>query len=115
MSLFIHKDLTACVKSEQDLFLVSPLQTATKSGHFIEYHSLANIRDGGLVEFSIFNNSEEYIYLSASHLHVKVKIIKSDESGSVKRQKLQLFEVTITLLFFDEVSYIMLIHSQNSF
>ena len=70
MSGLIHKDSTACAKSELDLFLIPPTQTAIERGHFVEYQPLANIRDGVPVEFNISCNGEEYIDLSASHLHV---------------------------------------------
>lgn len=78
MSGFIHKDSTACAKSELDLFLIPPTQTAIEKGFFVEYHPLANIRDGGPVEFNISGNGEDYIDLSSSYLYVKVKITKSD-------------------------------------
>lgn len=80
MSGLIHKDSAACAKSELDLFIIPPTQTAIEKGYFVEYHPLANIRDGGPVEFNISGNGEDYIDLSASHLHVKVKITKLDGS-----------------------------------
>ena len=78
MSGHIHKDWTVCSKSQLDLFLIPPTQTAIKRGHSVKYHPIADIRDGGPVEFNFSGNGEQYINLSASHLHVKVEIIKSD-------------------------------------
>lgn len=74
----IHKDSPACVKSELDLFLIPATQTAIEKGQFIEYHPLANIRDGSPVEFNISGSGEEYMDLASSYLYVKAKIVKSD-------------------------------------
>lgn len=78
MSTLIHKDSAACSKSELDLFVIPPTQTAIEKGQFIEYHPLANIRDGGPIEFNISGSGEDYIDLSSTYLHVKAKIVKSD-------------------------------------
>ncbi|GFX52722.1 uncharacterized protein F54H12.2 [Trichonephila clavipes] len=63
-------DSPTCVKSELDLFLIPPTQTAIENGGFIEYQPLANIRDGGTVEFNISGSGEDYMDLSASYLHL---------------------------------------------
>lgn len=76
MSVFIHKDSTACAKFELNLFLIPPTQTAIEMGYFVEYHPFANIRDGGPVQFNISWNIEDYTDLSSSYLYFKVKIPK---------------------------------------
>lgn len=81
MSGLIHKDSAACAKTELDLFLIPPTQTAIEKGYFVEYHPLANIHDGVPVEFNISGNGEDYIDLSSSYLYTKVKITKSDGSA----------------------------------
>lgn len=78
MSGLIHKDSPVCVKSELDLFMIPPTQTAIEKGHFVEYHPLATISESGPVEFNITGNSEDYIDLSASYLYVKVKLTNAD-------------------------------------
>lgn len=78
MSSLIHKDSVACAKSELDLFMVPPTQTAIEKGHFVEYHPLSNIRDGAPIEFLISGSGGEYADLSSSHLYVKVKIVQTD-------------------------------------
>ncbi|GBM14486.1 Uncharacterized protein F54H12.2 [Araneus ventricosus] len=77
MSL-IHADSQAAVKSELDLFLTPPTQTAIEKGQWLEYHPIANIRDGNPIEFSISGSGEDYIDLSATQLYVKVKILKDN-------------------------------------
>lgn len=74
MSALIHKDSPPCVKSELDLFLTPPTQTAIERGYFVEYHPLSNIQDGSPVEFNISGSAEDYIDLSSSYMHVKAKI-----------------------------------------
>lgn len=69
------------LKTELDLFLFPPTQTAFEKGYFVEYHPIANIRDGIPVEFNISGNGEDYIDLSSSYLYTKVKITKSDGSA----------------------------------
>ncbi|GBM29171.1 hypothetical protein AVEN_227714-1, partial [Araneus ventricosus] len=61
----------AAVKSELDLFLTPPTQTAIEKGQWLEYHPIANIRDGNPIEFSISGSGEDYIDLSATQLKVK--------------------------------------------
>lgn len=78
MSALIHKDSHACAKSELDLFLIPPTQTAIEKGYFVEYHPIGNIRDGVPVEFSISGSGEDYFDLSSSYLYVKAKIVKGD-------------------------------------
>lgn len=79
MSALIHKDSPVCNKSELDLFVTPPTQTAIEKGYFVEYHPISAIQEGAPVEFNISGNSLEYIDLSSSHLYVKVKILKSDD------------------------------------
>ncbi|GBM31293.1 Uncharacterized protein F54H12.2 [Araneus ventricosus] len=76
MSL-IHADSQVAVKSELDLFLTPPTQTAIEKGQWLEYHPIANIRDGNPIEFSISGSGEDYIDL-ATQLYVKVKILKDN-------------------------------------
>lgn len=85
MASLIYRDSPPCVKSELDLFTVPPTQTAIEKGQFVEYHPLANIRDGSPIEFNIPGNGEEYIDLGASYLHVKAKVLKAD--GTVLPEK----------------------------
>ena len=84
MASLIYKDSPPCVKSELDLFTVPPTQTVIEKGQFVEFFPLSTVRDGGPIEFSISGSGEEYVDLSASYLHVKVKVLKSDENVLVE-------------------------------
>ncbi|GBM50971.1 hypothetical protein AVEN_114620-1 [Araneus ventricosus] len=74
----IHADSQAAAKSQLDLFLTPPTRTAIEKGQWLEYHPIANIRDGNPIEFSISGSVEDCIDLSATQLHAKVKILKDD-------------------------------------
>lgn len=99
MSGFIHKDSAACVKSELDLFLIPPTQTAIEKGYFVEYHPIGNIRDGVPVEFNISGNGEDYLDLSSSYMFVKVKITKSDGSHFTKNEAVAPVNLFLHALF----------------
>ncbi|XP_035206168.1 uncharacterized protein F54H12.2-like [Stegodyphus dumicola] len=86
MTSYIHRDSPVCVKSELDLFTIPPTQTAIEKGQFVEYHPLANIRDGGPIEFNISGSGEDYIDLAASYIHVKVKVVKADGSNLTDKE-----------------------------
>ncbi|GBM08899.1 hypothetical protein AVEN_57445-1 [Araneus ventricosus] len=96
MSL-IHADSQAAVKSELDLFPTPPTQTAIEKGQWLEYHPIANIRDGNPIEFSISGSGEDYIDLSTTQLHAKVKILKDnaklDETEKVAPVNLLLYSL----------------------
>ncbi|GBO24788.1 hypothetical protein AVEN_223635-1 [Araneus ventricosus] len=77
MSL-IHGDSQVAVKSELDLFLTPPTQTAIEKGQWLKFRPISNIRHGHAIEVSISGPGEDYIHLSATHLHVKVKILKEN-------------------------------------
>lgn len=85
MAGFIHKDSTPCAKSELDLFVTPPTQTAIEKGYYVEYHPLSTISESGPIEFNISGNGEDYIDLSASYLYVKVKITNSDKTDLVEK------------------------------
>ncbi|GBN23465.1 hypothetical protein AVEN_224302-1 [Araneus ventricosus] len=77
MSL-IHLDSQVVVKSELDLLLTPPTQTPIEKGQWLENHPFANFRDGNPIEFSISGSGEDYIGLSETQLHVKVKTLKDN-------------------------------------
>lgn len=75
---FLLKDSPECAKSELELFSLPPTQTVIERGQWVEFHPLANVFDGGPVEFNISGSGEEYLDLSQTQLYVKAKIVKED-------------------------------------
>ncbi|GIY56170.1 uncharacterized protein CDAR_283341 [Caerostris darwini] len=62
-----------CVKSELELFPLPTTQKAIEGGHWVEFHPLSKVFDGGPVEFHISGSGEEYVDLSQTQLFVKAK------------------------------------------
>ena len=73
MSL-LHDHSCECTKSELDLFVLPPTQTSIEKGQWVEYQPIANISDGGPIEFHISGSSEDYMDLAQTQLYVKAKI-----------------------------------------
>lgn len=78
MALIRH-DSSPSVKSELDLFLTPPTQTAIEKGQWSEYYPISSIRDGLPIEFVVSGSSEEYVDLSATQLYLKVKVLKDNK------------------------------------
>ncbi|GIX99585.1 hypothetical protein CDAR_26361 [Caerostris darwini] len=85
---FILKGSPECVKSELELFHLPATQTAIEDGHWVEFHPLSNVFDGGPVEFHISGSGEEYVDLSQTQLYVKAKIVKADGKPLEKDEKI---------------------------
>lgn len=75
---FLLKDSPECAKSELELFTLPPTQTVIERSQWVEFHPLANVSDGGPVEFNISGSGDDYFDLSQTQLYVKVKILKDD-------------------------------------
>lgn len=76
---FLLKDSPECAKSELNLFTLPPTQTVIEKGHWVEFHPVANVSDGGPLEFLISGSGQDYLDLSETQLYVKCKILKKDE------------------------------------
>ena len=84
---FLLKDSPECAKSELELFSLPPTQTVIERGQWVEFHPLANVSDGGPVEFNISGSGEEYLDLSQTQLYVKVKIVGKDGKPLAEKDK----------------------------
>ena len=73
MSL-IHENSCECLHSGLDLFTVPSTQTAVEEGQFVEVRPLASLAQNAPIEFAISGNSEDYLDLFNTFLHVRVKI-----------------------------------------
>ncbi|GFW83887.1 uncharacterized protein F54H12.2 [Trichonephila clavipes] len=71
-------DMLECAKSELNLFSLPPTQTVIERGHWVQFHAIANVSDGGPIEFVISGSGEEYLDLSQTQLYVRAKILRSD-------------------------------------
>lgn len=78
---FIHESSCECAKSELDLFSVPPTQTSIESGMYVEYHPISSLTNGAPIEFDVSSSGDDYMDLTNSLLHVRVKITKADGSN----------------------------------
>ena len=78
---FIHENSCECAKSELDLFSVPPTQTSIESGMYVEYHPISSLTSGAPIEFDVSSSGDDYMDLTNSLLHVRVKITKTDGSN----------------------------------
>ncbi|GFV51104.1 uncharacterized protein TNCV_4743811 [Trichonephila clavipes] len=74
----LGQDSPECAKSELNLFTLPPTQTVIEKGQWIQFHPIANVTDGGPVEFLISGSGEDYLDLSQTQLYVKAKNFKND-------------------------------------
>ena len=84
---FLLQDSPECAKSELELFTLPPTQTVIEKGQWVEFHPLANVTDGGPVEFNISGSGEDYLDLSQTQLYVKAKILKNDGTSIDEKSK----------------------------
>ncbi|GFW79463.1 uncharacterized protein F54H12.2 [Trichonephila clavipes] len=75
---FLLKDSLECAKSELNLFALPPTQTVIERGQWVQFHPIANVSDGGPIEFVISGSGEEYLDLSQTQLYVRAKILRND-------------------------------------
>ncbi|GIY08459.1 uncharacterized protein F54H12.2 [Caerostris darwini] len=59
-----------------------------EDGHWVEFHPLSNVFDGGPVEFHSSGSGEEYVDLSQTQFYVKAKIVKANGTPLEKDEKI---------------------------
>ena len=92
---FLLQNSPESAKSELELFSLPPTQTVIERGQWVEFHPLANVSDGGPLEFNISGSGEEYLDLSQTHLYIKAKILNND--GTVLKEKAKVGPVNLFL------------------
>ncbi|KAF4530049.1 hypothetical protein B566_EDAN018291, partial [Ephemera danica] len=76
---FIHSKSNICTKSELDLFSVPPTQTSIERGHYDIIKPLNAVSDESpIIEFVIPASGSEYIDLSHTEIHAKLKVTKGN-------------------------------------
>ena len=105
---YIHEHSCDCVKSELDIFSILPTQTSIESSTFIEYNPIASLADSAPIEFLIPAGGEEYIDPSTIVLHVKCKIVKSEDGALMVADTAEVAPVNLTIQsLFSEVEVTM--------
>lgn len=80
---FINSHRSPTVKTELDIFAVPPTQNSVESGLIQCYRPVSALTDSSPIEFLIPGNSEEYIDLPHTTLHIVARIIPSAEDQDV--------------------------------
>lgn len=75
---FLLKGSPECTKSELDLFSLPPTQTVIETGNWVQFHPIASISQSGPIEFLVSGNSDNFLDLSQTLLHVKARVVKND-------------------------------------
>ncbi|GFX25503.1 uncharacterized protein F54H12.2 [Trichonephila clavipes] len=96
---FLLKDSPECAKSELNLFALPPTQTVIERGHWVQFHPIANVSDGGPIEFVISGSCEEYLDLSQTQLYVRAKILRSDGRLITEENKVGPVNLSLHFLF----------------
>ena len=78
-----ENDCLHCTTTGLDLFSSPPIQTAVEMGQWVEFYPLATITQGGPIEFMIKGNSEDYLDLTNSYIHLQAKVVQPDGTDLV--------------------------------
>lgn len=66
------------MKEELDLFQDDQIEMAITGGQVSTYSPLANLRDGGPIEFKVERTAEDYINLDKILLYIETKVVQGD-------------------------------------
>ena len=75
---FVHRHSCEEVKSELDLFTVTPTQNSIVDSRIVEHQPMASLDSGGPIEFLIPGSGDDYIDLANTMLHVQVKVTRAN-------------------------------------
>ena len=79
----MHAASSECLRSELDLWVIPPTQTALESTHWVPYKPLTTLDSSSTVEFSIPGVGHEYLDPAHTLLYVKAKIVKANGTDIV--------------------------------
>ena len=79
----MHAASSECLRSELDLWVIPPTQTALESTHWVPHKPLTTLDSSSTVEFSIPGVGHEYIDPARTLLYVKAKIVKANGTDIV--------------------------------
>ena len=75
---FVHRQSCEGVKSELDLFAVSPTQTSIDDGRWVEHQPLTSLDSGGQIEFMLPGTGDAYLDLANTYLLIRAKVVRGD-------------------------------------
>ncbi|GFT67252.1 uncharacterized protein NPIL_535251 [Nephila pilipes] len=89
----------ACVKSELDLFSVSPVQLAIDESSFAEIHPVATLSHKTPIEFYVSGSGEHYLDLAHTLLHLQVKVKKKNGQSITETDQVAPINYLLNTLF----------------
>jgi hypothetical protein len=84
-----------------DLFALPPTQTSVIGGSWVPYKPIASLGPDTPIEFHIPANSDHYIDLKNTELHLKVKLTKGDGAALIDTEKSALVNNALHSIFSD--------------
>ena len=97
--LNLFKDSDDCSSSSLDRFLLPPTQSNFQKRKSIDYHPITSLSKGGPIEFNVSGSGKEFLDLACSHLYLKVKVSKTDDSNLEGASKVGFTSHPIASLF----------------
>jgi len=71
---FLHTHSSECIKSELDLFSLTPTQTSIESSQWIYYKPVTSLADDSPIEFVIPGHGEDYLDLTHTMLSLRIRV-----------------------------------------
>ncbi|XP_051780756.1 uncharacterized protein F54H12.2-like [Erpetoichthys calabaricus] len=96
---FVHRMSQECVKSELDLFTVPYTQTSVEKSIYVEVPPLSALSEVAPLEFLITGNSEDYLDLNNTLLHIQCQIVNADGTNPPPVAKVAFVNYPIASLF----------------
>ena len=87
MSL-IDEQSCECTTSPLEWFEILPTQTSVEKSTHVEYQPVTALTDSSPVEFHIPSTTEDYLDLLNTHLYIKLKVVKDDDSVCADADKI---------------------------
>ncbi|XP_046546381.1 uncharacterized protein LOC124256429 [Haliotis rubra] len=99
MSVLTEKEFTEALPNSLDLFDLPPYQTSILQHYYENIRPLSVITDSSPVEFHIPNGGKDYINLSQTRLHVKLKVTHIDKTPLADKEKVGPINLTLQSLW----------------
>ena len=89
----------SAITNELALFQKAPMEQAVQDVTWIEYLSTTQLSPNGPITFNVNGTSAKYILLNKTRLHVKVRILKTDDTPITKDDNVSLVNLSLHSLF----------------
>ena len=91
--------MTLVIKNELALFQPAAKERAVSEVDWVEYRPVSQLSSQGAIEFQISGTSSEYVLLSKTRLHIKLRLLKPDGSPVDPTDEVALTNLSLHSLF----------------